>query len=167
MIMDFDPSSKELPRDQYRLAMQELPLVTIDVLFFNADGTKILLGKRRNEPYAGVFFSFGGRLYKNEELIDAACRVAEKEVGVTLSPSDLTFGGVYNEISPNSVFEGINYHAVDIYFYTLIGDTDVELDDQHTEARWFPVEDPNIHPNVRARIDGACAAMRGDSVLAI
>lgn len=144
-----------LPLERYRAAMEELPIVTIDVVFLNPDKTKILLGKRTNEPYAGQFYSFGGRLYKNEEFLDAACRIVIQEVGISLSPEALTFAGVLNEMNDSSIFEGINYHTVDVYFVCTITDEAVALDSQHSEIQWFPVNDPNLHPNVKARIEGA------------
>ncbi|MDO8514676.1 MAG: NUDIX domain-containing protein [bacterium] len=150
---------EELSFDDYRFAMEKLPLATVDILFFNSEKTKTLLGRRENEPYAGTFYSFGGRLLKNEELADAACRIAKKETGVSLSPSKLTFVGILNEISDNSRFDGINYHAVDIYFGCVIEKQAITLDEQHSEAKWFDVNDPTLHPNVRARIDGALRAL--------
>ena len=149
-----------LPRERYRAALEELPIVTIDVIFLDPDKTKILLGRRVNEPYAGQFYSFGGRLYKNEDFLDAARRIAQEEVGISLSPKDITFAGVLNEINDGSIFEGINYHTVDVYFACTIADEAVSLDGQHSEVRWFPVDDANIHPNVKARIAGALRALK-------
>ncbi len=150
---------EELSPDDYRSAMEKLPLVTVDIIFFNPEKTKTLLGRRINEPYAGMFYSFGGRLYKNEEFVDAACRIAKKETGISLSPSELTFAGILNEISDNSRFDGINYHAVDVYFGCIVSERDVSLDDQHSEAKWFDVNDPTLHPNIKRRIDGALRAL--------
>lgn len=148
-----------LPLDRYRAVMEELPIVTIDVIFLNPDKTKTLLGKRVNEPYAGIFYSFGGRLYKNEDFVDAACRVAKTETGISLTPSDITFAGVLNEINDSSIFEGVNYHTVDVYFVCTIKDEAVSLDSQHSEMRWFSISDPNLHPNLKARIAGALKAL--------
>lgn len=149
----------ELPIERYREVMENLPLATVDVLFFNPEKTKTLLGKRVSEPYAGLWYAFGGRLYKNEEFKDAAVRIAEEEAGIHLSPDDLIFAGVLNEISANSRFEGINYHAVDIYFACVIEERVPTLDRQHSEAAWLSVEDPTLHPNVQARIAGALRAL--------
>ncbi len=151
---------KELSAERYRAAIEELPIVTIDVIFLNPDKTKILLGKRVNEPYAGVFYSFGGRLYKNEDFRDAACRIAKQEVGISLSSAALTFAGVLNEISDSSIFEGVNYHTVDVYFVCTIEDEAVSPDSQHSEKRWFPVSDPSLHPNVKARVEDALRALK-------
>lgn len=147
-----------LPLERYRAAMKDVPIVTIDVIFLNPAKTKILLGKRTNEPYAGQFYSFGGRLFKNEEFLDAACRIAKQEVGLLIPPAALTFVGVLNEINDSSIFEGINYHTVDVYFMCTIKDESVRLDSQHSEIQWFPVDDQGLHPNVKARLEGALKA---------
>lgn len=146
--------------ERYRAAMEELPIVTIDVVFLNPEKTKILLGKRTNEPYAGQFYSFGGRFYKNESFLEAAGRIAKQELGLLIPPERLLFAGVLNEINDSSIFEGVNYHAVDVYFVCIIEDEAVQLDSQHSEVQWFPVDEPNLHPNVRARISGALAALK-------
>lgn len=146
--------------ERYRAAMEELPIVTVDVIFLSRDKTKILLGKRTNQPYAGQFYSFGGRLHKNEELLDAACRIAKQEVGISLSPQALTLAGVLNEINDSSIFEGVNYHTVDIYFMCTIEDENIGLDSQHSEIRWFDLDDASLHSNVRARIEGVLRTLK-------
>lgn len=152
------PVGGKVSFERYRAAMEELPLVTVDVMFLSLDRTKILLGKRTNEPYAAQFYSFGGRLYKNEGFLEAACRIAKEELSLSISPSSLLFAGVLNEINESSIFEGVNYHAVDVYFVYTLTDEDVALDSQHSEKRWFAVDDSNLHPNVKARINGALKA---------
>ena len=149
----------ELSIEQYRAAMETLPLPTVDVVLFNAEKSEVLLGKRVKEPYAEMFCTFGGRLYKNEEFADEACRIIKKETGLSLSPSEITFAGVINEINDVSLFEGVSYHSVDIYFGCVIEEQAITIDDQHSEARWLPVEYPTLPPHVRARINGALRAL--------
>jgi colanic acid biosynthesis protein WcaH len=143
-----------LPAERYRAAMEDLPIVTVDVLFLNPEKTKLLLGKRVNEPYAGEFYSFGGRMYKNESFLQSALRIAKEEIGVSLDPSALTYVSAINEINDTSIFKGANYHAVDIYFYCVIENASIALDQQHSETRWFDLDDTTIHPNVKTRIEG-------------
>ena len=148
-----------MPIERYRAAMEEFPIVTVDVVFLSPDKKKILLGKRINEPYAGEFYSFGGRLYKNEDFVDAAIRIAKQELDISLTPQTLTFAGALNEINDSSIFEGLNYHAVDVYFVCTIENKETALDAQHSEVQWFPVDAPDLHPNVKARIHGALKAI--------
>lgn len=149
-----------LPSERYRTAMEDVPLVTVDVVFLNPDKTSVLLGKRNNPPYEGIFYSFGGRLYKNEDLVEAARRIAKEELGIAFSAEDLTYAGTLNEINDSSIFEGVNYHAVDVYFVCCIDNESITLDTQHSQVKWFPVDDATIHPNVRARIESALVALK-------
>ncbi|MBL8158392.1 NUDIX domain-containing protein [bacterium] len=154
------PIVGRVPLEEYRRLMENFPVVTVDVLFFNPDRTKILLGKRTNEPYAGKFYSFGGRLYKNEDLVQAACRIAKEELGLDRTASDLVFSGIINEINPASIFDGVNYHTVDVYFACTLADEKADADSQHSEMQWFSIDDPSLHPNVKARIEGALRALK-------
>ena len=150
---------RELPLERYRSLMEDGPIATVDVLFFNSERTKTLLGKRTNEPYAGEWYSFGGRLLKNEEFADAALRIAQQEVGVSLSKEDLRQAGIINEVNPNSIFEGINYHAVNVYFACILDDRAYTLDTQHNEARWIDVNETALRGFVREKIAGALRAL--------
>ena len=154
------PVGGELPLDRYREAMQDMPLATVDIVFVNPDRTKTLLGKRKNEPYAGKFYTFGGRLFKNEELIDAAVRIAKKEVGIVLSPMSLIKAGVLNEINPSSIFSGINYHAVNVFFACTIPEDEISLDDQHTEAKWLSVNDPDVPTYAKSKVVEALKVLK-------
>lgn len=148
------PVGGRLPLERYRQTMEDSPIVTVDILFLDIDKKQLLLGLRENEPYKGEFYSFGSRMYKNEDFMQAAIRIAKEEIGVSLHPSALTYVGAINEINEISIFEGVNYHAVDIYYYCVIDSTSIMLDQQHSETKWFDLDDDSIHPNVRTRIEG-------------
>lgn len=139
--------------DIYKILMESSPIPTMDIVFFNPEKTHTLLGKRVNNPYKDIFYTFGGRLQKNETFKEAALRIAKKETGIILNDLDLSFAGVDNEISDNSIFKETNYHAVVLYFgYILPSDTVVKLDSQHSESKWVKIDDSNIHPSMHTRI---------------
>ena len=139
--------------DKYKEVLDITPVCTVDILFFNEDKTKTLLFKRENEPMRGVYFSIGGRLLKGESLEDCAVRQASREIGVEVAKEDLTFGGIQEEIHPNSRFEGVSYHAVDIFYGCVLrSDEEIRLDEQHSDYRWFSVSDDTLHPFMRAKI---------------
>lgn len=148
---------QDVPQETYKVLMEFSPICTVDVIFFNPEGTRVLLGKRANAPYQGLFYTFGGRLRKNETFEEAAVRIAKKEMGVTVAPIDVTFGGLDNEISDSSVVLGTNYHAVALYFGGIIPEnTPVTLDAQHSEYQWVDINDATIiHPSIKTRIRNA------------
>lgn len=141
-----------LPLATYRKILDITPVCTVDVLFFNSTKTKTLLFKRENDPLKGVYFSMGGRLGKNETLEDCAVRQAFKETGISIKKSKLTFGGVQEEIHPNSIFKNVSYHAVDTFYGYILKNESVKLDSQHSDSKWFSVTDKTLHPFIKAKI---------------
>lgn len=149
-----------LSDDLYRTLMEVSPICTVDVIFLDAKKNRTLLGRRTSAPYRDAFFSFGGRLHKNEEFVEAALRIARSETGILLKAEDMVFAGILNEIAPDSKFEGINYHAVDVYFGVQVDHETFELDFQHSDAAWVAVDDPSLHPNVRFKVQKAIEALQ-------
>ncbi|MCX6738574.1 MAG: NUDIX domain-containing protein, partial [Candidatus Parcubacteria bacterium] len=135
-----------IPSELYIEMMNHLPICCVDIMIFNTEKTKILLCKRSNEPLKGEYFSPGGRLLKNEELKAGAVRQAKRELGIKINPKQVIFGGIISEIYPNSAFgKDIGYHAVVIYFgYVATKNTNIILDNQHSDYKWFDVSDKTI-----------------------
>ena len=152
-----------LPLSLYRRLMDVGPLPTVDVLFFNSALTKTLLLKRAHKPLAGVYFSMGGHIRKNEKLLDAAIRQAFTETGIRIKKADLVFGGVQEEIHKDSIFPGVSYHSVDVFYGYVLTEVQLKnlhLDGQHSNAKWFPVFDRTLHPFIKTKLKSLLAAMR-------
>src|ERR1035437_711438 len=98
-----------IPRRLYTQILNVLPILTVDVLFFNKEKTKTLLFKRSNEPLKGVYFSIGGRLLKNEKILDCAVRQALREAGIHVNKKKLIFGGIQEEAHQKSMFGDVSY----------------------------------------------------------
>ncbi len=143
---------KPFPLEKYRELLDTTPVCTVDVLFFNHDKTKTLLFKRTNKPVKGVYFSIGGRLLKGEKIVDGAVRQAMRETGVRVKKSALVFGGVQEEIHKTSIFKGVSYHAVDIFYGYILDKQEIKLDNQHSDFRWFSVSDKTLHPLIKSKI---------------
>ena len=145
-------STSLLPIEKYREMLDLAPVCTVDVLFFNEDKSKTLLFRRTNNPLKGNYFSIGGRLLKNEKLEDGAVRQALKETGLHIKKAGLTFGGIQEELHPVSIFNGVSYHAVDIFYGYILTDEAVTLDTQHDDYRWFSISDETLHPFIESKI---------------
>lgn len=143
-----------LPTEEYKKLMDSMPICCVDVVFLNKEKTKTLLFKRRNEPVKGEYFTIGGRLIKNEKLLDCAVRQGKRELGLALDPKKLFLAGIIEEPWPNSAFEGISYHDIDIYYGYILESENVEVtfDTQHSDYKWFATHDPSLHPNIKERI---------------
>ena len=132
--------------------MDITPVCTVDVIFFNEDKTKTLLFKRTNAPLRGIYFSIGGRLLKNEKLEDGAVRQALREAGVHIKKTELVLGGTQEEFHPTSVFDGVSYHAIDVFYGYVLRDEEITLDAQHSDHKWFAVSDETLHPFIKTKI---------------
>lgn len=136
----------------YKKFIARFPICTVDTLFFDHDKKRILLFKRKNKPLKGVFFSAGGRMFKNETFADCAFRQSKKELGLSINKRRLVFGGIINEIHAESRYPHINYHSVNIYFGYVLGGQKIKLDNQHSYFKWFLVRDKSLHPFIKEKI---------------
>ena len=132
------------------------PLVSVDLIIENPK-KEILLGKRVNKPAQGFWFVPGGRIRKNETIKDAIKRVSEAELGVDLSDHDPGLLGAGEHIYDDNFLNqpGINTHYVVLAFVIeLETEITVTPDDQHSEMKWWTVEDllsdKGVHPNTQA-----------------
>ena len=149
--MDHTP----IPPELFTTILRSVPICTVDVLFFNKKMDKIVLFKRNNDPLRDVYFSMGGRLLKNETMLDCAKRQIRREVGINPVEVDLEMGGVQEEIHDSSAFDNATYHAIAIFYYCVVDEDGFQptLDTQHEDSKWFPINDEGIHPLIRSRID--------------
>jgi colanic acid biosynthesis protein WcaH len=88
-----------------------MPIVCVDVVIH--EGEWFVLVKRNREPAKGLWWTPGGRLYKNETLQEGAVRKAKEEVGLDVAVERLV--GVYDCMFPFS-HQGPSTHAVDVVF---------------------------------------------------
>lgn len=143
-----------IPNITFKKIMKLVPICTVDIVLLNLKKNKILLCKRKNKPLNGLFFTNGGRLFKNEELDAAAVRIAHEELGITLNKTDIVLGGILNQINDTSIFKNINYHVMDVFFECIIDESiKITLDNQHSTYKWFSVNDKSLHPDVRKMLD--------------
>jgi len=115
------------------------PAVTVDSVVFGLDNEelKILLIRRKLEPFKGTWAIPGGFIQMDESLDDAAKRELREETGVKqLYLEQLaTFGNPGRD--PRERVITVAYFAiVNLFDHHVKADSDAE------EAGWFPVEDP-------------------------
>lgn len=144
-----------IEKDLYMSILRCMPIPTVDILFVNTEW-KLLLGKRNNEPLMWIYYIPGGRVNKWEISLDTAKRKAFEELGIAIDVSGLRFIGVYDDIFENSAFEGISTHCIPVtYLYQLNTTEESTLslwDSQHSDLRFFSLDDPSLHKMVKMRI---------------
>ena len=60
------------------------------ILVYDKDESKILMCKRKKEPYKGKYNLVGGKVEKNEDELHAAYRELQEETGITNNDITLT-----------------------------------------------------------------------------
>ena len=131
------------------------PLGSIDLVLRDPDGMA-LLGYRTFEPAKGLRFVPGGRIGKNETLVQAFGRILSAETGLDLPLSASRLLGVYDHFYDTNRFEQPGYGT----HYVVIGRElrldsrpDIRTDDQHSAMRWMTPADilaaPDVHENTK------------------
>ena len=145
---------KVIEENLYRQCVDLLPIATVDVLIFNKELTNTVLFRRENDPLRGMYYSIGGRVRKNENILNSAIRICEYEAGIKINKGDLLFGGVTEEIFHDSSFLGVNAHNINIFYGIISPEKELVItcDDQHSGYKWFLVDDQNIHPYLAQKI---------------
>lgn len=162
MKLEPNPGERLAPED-FDDVVRLTPLVAIDVVVRSPDG-RVLLGRRRNEPAKGIFFTTGGRVTKNEGLGAAFKRISLTELGVAKPIEHGRFMGVFEHFyaTNNHQVPGFGTHYVVLAYEVIATEQDLRLpDDQHGEFAWMPVAEllrnPEVHENVKAYFRSAKA----------
>lgn len=117
------------------------PAVTVDaVVFRNTDsGHQILLIKRVNPPFAGMWAIPGGFIEMDEELLDSAKRELAEETGIKEVP--LYEFGVYGTVGRDP-----RHRTISIAYAGLLKDTTMQAkaDDDAADCSWFGIN--NLPP---------------------
>ena len=98
---------------------------------------KVLLIRRKNEPYKNMWALVGGALYNNETLLEGAKREIKEKVGI--ENIDLYTAGIFDKIDRSPVMRmiAIAYIGViDRYRVKILTKT-LKTDD----AKWFDISD--------------------------
>lgn len=132
------------------------PLVSIDLVIRNSKG-EVLLGKRTNKPAQGFWFVPGGRVLKGEQLNDAFKRLCCNELALKLERNHARMLGVYEHFYDDNFLgvENISTHYIVLgYEITLAENLPINLDQQHSEQRWWSVDSllnsDLVHANTKA-----------------
>lgn len=105
------------------------PCVTVDMVVFSEDGY-VLLIKRKNNPFKGMWALPGGHVEPNEDIDMAASRELQEETGLDLRLDQLfTIGTPYRDPRGHyiTVVYGCKYPAPMDEIYTQHGDDAADL----------------------------------------
>ncbi|EFJ8097383.1 GDP-mannose mannosyl hydrolase [Escherichia coli] len=131
------------------------PLVAIDLIIEN-EFKEILVGKRINRPARGFWFVPGGRIRKNESLIDAFSRVCQSEIDLAASINNAKFFGVYEHFYNDSFYgDEFSTHYVVLAYKILVDKNNIIPSfGQHDQYSWMNysdlIKDDSVHDNTKA-----------------
>ena len=117
------------------------PAVTVDAVIFDMHDDdkipKVLLIKRKHEPFKGMWAIPGGFLEMDEELDAGAARELYEETGLDIRPSDLqqvVAVGRMNRDPRDRIISVVYTAVVDRFEHTKVC-----AGDDAEDARWFQV----------------------------
>lgn len=145
----------KLEQQDFINVIKNTPLVAIDLIVKDERGA-ILLGLRKNKPAQGFWFVPGGRIYKDERIVDALARIGLEEIGVALSPDQVRFMGVFEHLYEDNVasIPGISTHYICLACEVIQPMTPSHLPvSQHDEWRFWDIkallDSIEVHPNTK------------------
>tara|TARA_B110000908_G_scaffold164253_1_gene211997 strand:+ start:381 stop:836 length:456 start_codon:yes stop_codon:yes gene_type:complete len=128
-----------LSKEDFLNVINYTPLIAFEILV--KCNEKYLVGMRNNEPAKGYYFNPGGRIYKNETIMDACKRITLKELGIELDFNRFKHHMNTQHIYDNNVFNNnYNTHYVCMAYIIEITEDEknsLKFDNQHNEFIWL------------------------------
>jgi colanic acid biosynthesis protein WcaH len=135
-MSEFTAKQDRIPDDDWKTIVQNVPIVSVDVVVKSADG--VVLGKRQNAPARGEWFVPGGRVYKHERLDDAVHRIVDEELSVDVRIVERL--GAYEHLYHDAELTaaaGKHYLANGFIVETDQKIDEIRFDDQHCDVKAF------------------------------
>jgi len=128
----------------YDKIKKSMPLPCVDLLITHKNNLLLML--RNNEPGKDLWFTPGGRIYKNESLEEAVKRILSEETG--LQPINITQISTMSHMWPTA-------HTVTTYYKVEVNSDKVKPDKQHRDCRWINRMEDGLHPYLIEMIKNA------------
>ena len=98
---------------------------------------KVLLIRRKNEPYKNMWALVGGALYNNETLLEGAKREIKEKVGI--ENIDLYTAGIFDKIDRSPVMRMIAIAYIGVIDRYRVKNLTKTL--KTDDAKWFDISD--------------------------
>ena len=146
-----------VPKEQYLNILKNTQVISADLIVFNHMG-QVLLGKRTGEPAKNMWFVPGGRVRINETFTGAVDRIILQELGIIMDEQTLpqhrpkSFGVYHQTYSNNFDNDDFGSHYITFAYSMTLSDKMYDVtpktDYQHSEFRWWSIEDLLASPEV-------------------
>lgn len=140
----------KLSDDLFESIIKHCPLISIDFVIKD-NNMRVLLGKRKNEPAKGYWFTPGGRIFKDESITDACIRILRDELNIhTTDPNYSIFNITEHFYSNNFYNNDFSTHYINISMTLHDFDINsiVDMTAQHTDIIWLTIPELIRHKNV-------------------
>ena len=121
----------KLSREDYAHYIRVAPVLCVDVILRTPSG-KYVLFKRENEPLKGEWWVVGGCVEQGEEVVCAAHRKLQEEIGTDQYMLNSSHIGYYEDFFEFSSVGRHKYHTVSLVFEATVDPKDIWLDSQHS-----------------------------------
>lgn len=144
-----------LSKDLYTKILEHVPICAVDFVLVHQG--KVLLALRKDEPAKGQWWIPGGRVLKNETLVDAVKRKAKQEAGVEVDV--IRKIGCYEVMFAEAPFPevktGVHYLAVCFVVVPQDKNIIITLDKTQERHRWIRNLESELHPYVQQVLNDA------------
>ncbi len=137
-MSSIDKQPDFLPSSLFNKIMKCLPIVSVEALIAMDEG--LLFLRRKIKPAKGEWWLPGGRIRKNESLLDALRREVREETNLELTSCRLI--NVYSRVFPER-------HDITIAYLCSCKGNYVTLNEEHSEYAFFKQLPPDLHPYMR------------------
>lgn len=110
------------------------PAPAVDILISKNDNSKILLVRRKNDPFKGMLSIPGGFINEGETAEDAVIREAKEETALVVEP--IATLGVYSDPQRDP-----RMHTISVTFITRIVQGNEDARDDAASLQWSNIED--------------------------
>jgi len=145
-----------LEEKEFSDIIKKTPLVSID-LIIKDENSDVLLGWRINRPAKDTWFVPGGRIHKDETIVDAFLRITKKELGREIDIEEAVFLGVFEHFYNSNYADvpGFGTHYVVLGYEVSISTNKLVLpNEQHTKYCWLSenqiLQNQDVHENTKA-----------------
>ena len=137
---------ERLSEETWRTCVDSTPIFGIDMIIFSQK-CGVLMGRRINDPAKGKLFVPGGRIYKNECIVDAFNRILLSETGLTFSFDKTTSMGLYEHfynVTSWSTSECSTHYIIEARLIEVDPENiklKINLNEQHSSFEWISLGD--------------------------
>ena len=114
---------------------ESMASLTADIIVFRKNRAEILLIQRGHEPFAGLWAFPGGRMDKNEKLINTAYRELLEETNI--SEIELSFIDMADTPNRDSRGRTISF----IYYGDIHNENNIKNGDDAINTQWFKISE--------------------------